>query len=108
MLYHGYLGPVTLGDTIRLGITAINGSLVATTADSAPSWSIYLFNGGDDSEILTGNLGAAAADSKTGYHTGNAAITVGNGFAAGNVYRIRYSTTISAAEIPHEAYFRVI
>ena len=94
----GMMPPVTLGDTIRLSIPCRNGSGVATAPDSAPAWSAYLLNGGDDSAIDTGTLSGSDADSKTGFRTGDAAITGGNGFAAGNIYKFLYTYEISSTE----------
>ncbi len=89
MLYDvGYIGPVTLGSTVRLALQCRNGSGVATAPSSAPTWSVYETS---DSAVLTGSLGSSDADSKTGFRTGNLAATAGNGFAAGGRYVIRFA-----------------
>jgi hypothetical protein len=93
----GYIGPVTLGDTVRLAIQCYPASFVATAPDAAPSWAIYKMTEGSETSILTGTLGAADADSKTGFRTGDAVITAGNGFASGNVYIVRFAYAITSA-----------
>lgn len=95
MIDQGYLGPVALGATLRLAIQCRNGSAVITAPDAAPTWAIY---GSDDTALLTGSLGSSDADSKTGFRTGDAAITGGNGFAAGGRYVIRYFYEISGTD----------
>lgn len=101
----GYLGIVTLGDTLRLSLQCRNASDVPTAPDAAPTWAMY---GSSDTSLLTGSLGAADADSKTGYRTGDAAITAGNGFASGSRYHVRFAYEISAAARAGVGYFNVV
>jgi hypothetical protein len=101
----GYLGMIELASTLRLAVQCRNGSAVVTAPDAAPTWSIY---GSTDTPVLTGSLGAADADSKTGFRTGNAAITSGNGFAAGQRYIVRVAYAISSTAYAAEGSFHVV
>ena len=86
----GFIGPAGLGDTVRLALQCRNASDVVPAPTSAPTWSAYLVNGGDDTPIATGTLGAADADSNVGFRTGDMVASSGEGFAAGNLYRILF------------------
>ena len=101
----GFLGFVTLGDTLRLALQCRNSSDVPTAPDAAPTWAIY---GDSDTSLLTGSLGASDADSKTGFRTGDAAITSGNGFVSGGRYTIRFAYAISSSARAAVATFGVL
>lgn len=101
----GFLGFVTLEDTMRLALQCRNGSHVNTAPDAAPTYSIYSTS---DTAVLTGSLGAADADSNTGFRTGNAAITAANGFASGGRYIIRFFYEISTTDYSAVGTFSVL
>lgn len=84
----GYIGPINLGDTPRLFLQCRDGSDAPIAPDAAPSWAIY---GTTESSVLTGSLGSSDADSKTGWRSGTAEMTAGNGFAADTLYHIRFA-----------------
>lgn len=92
-------------DTLRLGLQCRNGSLVATAPDAAPTFSMYTT---DDTAKLTGSLGAADADSKTGFRTGDAAITAANGFAVGDRVTVRFFYEISTTDYASVGFFNVV
>lgn len=96
---------VTLSDTLQILFQCVNGSLVASAPDSAPSYSIY---GTDGTALLTGSLGGSDHDSKTGLRRGTAAITSGNGFASGNVYYIRVAYAVSSTSYARVLSFNVV
>lgn len=100
----GYIGQVQLGETLRLALQCRNSSDVPTSPDAAPTFSCYH---DDDTALLTGSLGAADADSKTGFRTGDAAITSGNGFASGQRIIVRFAYAISTAARSAVGYFVV-
>lgn len=100
----GDIGHIELGETLRLPIQCRNGSGVVTAPDSAPTWSMYTTS---DTAVLTGSLGASDADSKTGFRTGDAAITAANGFASGNRVIVRIAYAISGTDFAGLGYFRV-
>jgi hypothetical protein len=99
----GYIGQIALGGTLRLALQCRSSS-VPTSPDSAPSWAIY---GDDDTALLTGSLGGSDADSKTGFRTGDAAITSGNGFASGQRYIARFAYAVSSSARAAVGYFVV-
>lgn len=101
----GFLGFVNLEDTLRLALQCRNSSGVSTAPDAAPSWAAYSTS---DTSVLTGSLGAADADSKTGFRTGNLVATAANGFAAGGRYTIRFSYAISASARAAVGWFQVV
>jgi len=101
----GFLGFITLEDTMRLALQCRNGSHVNTAPDAAPTWKVF---GTDDTAILTGSLGAADADSLTGFRTGDAAITAANGFASGGRYIIRFFYEISTTDYSAVGTFSVL
>lgn len=94
MLGDGFMGFFSIDDTLRLDLQCLNGSLVASAPDSAPSWAIY--DNADDSAVQTGSLGSSDADSKTGYRTGTVELSTANGFASGGYYRIRYAYAVTS------------
>ena len=99
----GFLGSIDLEGTLRLALQCRSSS-IPTSPDASPSWAIY---GSSDTALLTGSLGASDADSKTGFRTGDAAITAANGFASGNRYTIRFAYAISSAARAALAHFQV-
>lgn len=101
----GFLGYIALGDTLRLGLQCRNGSLVCTAPDAAPTWAMYTDS---DTSLLTGTLGAADADSKVGFRTGDAAITSGNGFAVGDRVTVRFFYEISTTDYAAVGFFTVV
>lgn len=100
----GFLGSIDLEGTLRLPIQCRNGSGVATTPSSAPTWATY---GTTDSSVDTGSLGSSDADSKTGFRTGNAEITAANGYAAGSRYIVRIEYVISGTTYAGIGFFQV-
>lgn len=88
------LGYIQLESTLNLAVQCENSSGVATAPDAAPTWSMY---GSSATALLTGSLGAADSDSKTGFRMGNAAITAANGFASGMRVIVRVSYLISSS-----------
>lgn len=104
-MHLGFLGYVTLEDTLRLALQCVNGSLVASAPDAAPTWSIYTTS---DTAVKTGSLGSSDADSKTGFRTGDAAITAANGFASGDRCIVRFAWAVSATSYAATAEFCVL
>lgn len=100
----GYIGQIALGGTLRLALQCRDTSDVPTTPTGSPGFSIY---GSSDTALLAGSLGAADADSKTGFRTGDAVISSGNGFASGNRYIVRFAFVISAVTYAAVGYFVV-
>lgn len=105
MIDLGFLGSVDLGDTLRLHLPCRNTSDVPTTPTGSPAFSIY--GPSSDTALLTGSLGASDADSKTGYRTGDAEITSGNGFASGQLCRVLFTFVISSVTYNATATFQV-
>lgn len=63
--------------------------------------------GTSDTALLTGSLGASDADSKTGFRTGDAAITEVNGFASGQRVIVRFAYAVSSSARAAVGYFVV-
>ena len=61
-----------------------------------------------DTSVLSGSLGAADADSLTGYRTGDAVISAGNGFAVGDRVNVRFSYAISSTAYSAIGSFQVV
>ena len=106
----GSLPPIALGTTVTLSLQCrAAATAIPTAPDAAPTWSIYeCAPSGSDTAKLTGTLSASNADSKTGLRRGTAAITSGNGFAAGGVYVILYEYEISSAARQATQFFTVV
>lgn len=91
-----FFGFIALGTTtFGFPIQVTNSSRTPSTPDAQPTWRIYAMSGG--AAILTGTAPASDTDSQTGLRfVTNQSITVGNGFASGNVYYIRAAYAVSA------------
>lgn len=91
-----YYGPVNLGTTDFALFCQVTEVRTPHIADSnALSYRIYGPN--SDTPLLTGTYSITIVDSQTGFYTAQGvALTVGNGFAAGNVYIIRTTYAINA------------
>jgi hypothetical protein len=100
----GYIGQIALGGTLRLALQCRSSS-VPTAPDGAPSWAMY---GTSDTSLLTGSLGGSDADSKTGFRTGDAAITSGNGFSSGMRVIVRFAYAVSSSARAAVGYFVVV
>lgn len=101
----GYLGLVTLEDTLQFFVQVRNGNNVASTPDGTPSYAIY---GLDGSALLNGSAGASDHNSKTGYRRATAAITAANGFAVGGLYHIRATWAVSGTNYVQQFSFNVV
>jgi len=82
----GFIGYVSVGDTLPLAIQCRNGSQVATAPTGAPTYSVY--PSGFASAVSTGSLGGADTDSKTGFRTGGLTISVS--YTAGELYTVLF------------------
>lgn len=108
-MHVGFVGYVALGtSTYTLIQQTTNSSGVPTAADTdAVAYRIYAPSGG--AALLTGVFSTTVVDSQTGYYiTGSLAITSGNGFAAGNTYRVRITYAISSTTYVREQSFCVV
>jgi len=89
-------------------LTTTNSSRTPVAADSnAITYRIYSPSG--TSALLTGSFSVTPVDSQTGlYQATGLQITVGNNFAAGNIYHVRCAYAISSAQYCDELSFMVV
>lgn len=86
---HGYLGFVTLDETITRHLQLGNGN-APVTADAQPTYRVY---GTDGTPVATGTL-STVVDSQTGLHAFVQACTSLAGFARGT-YTLRVAYAVS-------------
>lgn len=103
-----HVGFVSLGTTnYTLVVQTTDASGTPQTATTnAVAYRIYAPSGG--AALLTGSFSTTVIDSQTGYYiTGSLSITSGNGFAAGNTYRVRIQYAYSGTTYVKEQAFTV-
>lgn len=106
-----YYGQVPIGtSTWAVMITTANSSRTPTAADTnAVTYRIYAPS--STTVLLTGSFSTTPVDSGNApglYQATNIAITVGNGFAASNLYHMRISYAISSTTYVDEYTFQVV
>lgn len=80
----GWIGFVSLGDTLTLRYQCRNASGTPTAPDSGGTVDVY---GESDTPLLDGQaFGASDIDGKVGWRKTSLAITSGNGFESGKRY----------------------
>ncbi len=90
-----FFGFVPIGTTtFGFPIQGTNSSRTPTAPDAAPTYRIY--QAGGTTPILTGTGPASDTDGQTGWRmVTNVAVTLANGFAAGQTYVVRAAYAIS-------------
>ena len=99
-----YLGIWTLGATLQAHIQLKNGN-APVTADTG-TITARIYKGSSETLVLAATVASAVTDSLTGWHLVTAALTSGNGFAAG-VYTMRLAYQVSGANKVQEYSFQV-
>ena len=102
----GFAGFYSLADTVPIMVLCRNGSYVPTAPDAAPSFTVYDSSGSVVSAV-TGSLGAADHNSKTGLRRGSFVASAGNGFALGK-YTILVQYAISSTNYSVELFFAIV
>ena len=100
-----YLGIWTLASTLQAHIQLKNGNS-PVTADSG-TITARIYKGSSETLVLAATVASAVTDSLTGWHLLTAALTAGNGFAAG-VYTIRVTYTVASVAKVQDYSFQVV
>ena len=89
-----FVGQIDLESTLTFLILTTNTSSVPTASDATPTYEVY--SSSFAAPILTGGT-TVAVSGKTGAYYPNLSVTAASGFAAGQIYHLVASWSISAA-----------
>lgn len=105
MIEIGYIGQVTLEDSIALSVICQNGSSLPTNPDSAPTYTI-IDKDGTDLSGETGSMSLTPA-SETGLRAVLLPVTSANGYAADSLYTFTVSYELSSVAYLVKGTFKV-
>lgn len=99
----GFLGFATSGGTFIIDVVCRDGSLVPTTPDATPTYTVV---DTDDSALDTGSLDAADVASKTGFR--RATLSIDGSYEVGTMYTVLIEFEIAASAHTVKGTFLVI
>lgn len=94
---------IELGGTLTVWVQTKNSSGVATAPDAAAAPTYAVYEGDQDTPLLSGTM-TGPINSETGLYKASLSVTSGNGFERGQTYLFRAEYTITSTRTDEQTF----